>query len=109
MSQLVGDGLGELRRQRLRHDFCLDGLPRIPQTFQVAEVRVGDGLPDIFLQTPGFKKELLGIGAHAKGGGHCEPQPGKFAQFLGLAPVKETFPDFGQGQRQGHRLHLGTG
>ena len=105
--QLLGDGLGELRRQRLCHDFCLDGLPRIPQAFQVADMRLGDGLPDELLQTPGFKKELLGIGAHPKGGGHREPQPGEFAQFLGLAAVKEALPHLGQGQGQGPRLQLG--
>ena len=107
LRQMLGDGLGELRRQGLCHDFCLDGLARLPQAFQVADLRVGDGLPDEFLQAPAFKKELLGIGAHPKARGHREPQPGEVAQFLGLAAVKEAFPHLGQGQRQGRRLQLG--
>ena len=76
MSQMRGDGLGKLRRQRLRHDFCLDGLPRLPQAVKVADVRVGDGLPDEFLHPPGFKKELLSIGAHAKAHGHLQAPGG---------------------------------
>ncbi len=106
---MLRQGPGELRGQLLGRNPFPDGISRLPQAFQIADMGLGDLLTDKLLQALGLEKELLGVGAHPETPGHRQSQAGELAQFFRLTPQKQPFPHLGQGESQRHRRHLGAG